>query len=98
MARMESGRVWMHAEDTEFHLDTGSGDRTADKLVRFDIPFQKPPQVVIGLTKFDTNKDRNARLSVEAKDVGAASFEVEFKTWSDTLVYGVEVSWLAYGD
>lgn len=98
MARMESGRVWMHAEDPEFALDEGLGDRTADQLVRFKTRFASPPQVVIGLTKIDIDKNHNARISVEAKDIGTESFQVDFKTWSDTHVYGVEVSWFAYGD
>ena len=97
-ARIESGRVWMHQEDSDFQLETGDGNRTADKLVRFNTPFRTPPQVIVALAKLDVDKGYNTRLAVEPKNIGNASFEVDFKTWANTQVYGVEANGLAYGE
>jgi len=98
MARMESGRITMHSDESEWRLHEGEGNRSADKIVHFQAPFQSPPQVIVGLTMVDIERNRNARLAVEVTDVQTGSCQVEFKTWLDTLVWGAEASWIAFGD
>ena len=98
MARMESGRVSMHSDESEWRLHEGEGDRSADKIVHFKTSFQGLPQVIVALTKIDIERNRNARLAVEVTDVQAGSFQIEFKTWLDSWVWGAEASWIAFGD
>jgi hypothetical protein len=98
MARMESGRVSMHSDESEWRLHQGEGNRSADKIVHFGAAFQGPPQVIVGLAYIDCERNRNARLSVGVTDVQPGSFQIEFRTWLDSWVWGVEASWIAFGD
>ena len=98
MARKENGTVWMHSGETEWRLHEGEGERSADKIVHFKTPFQSPPQVTVGLSMIDIERNRNARLAVVVTDVQTGSFQIEFNTWSDTLVWAANASWIAFGD
>lgn len=80
MPRMESGRVLMSAAEPEWRLHQGEGHRRADKIVHFNGPFQGLPQVIVGLTYIDTERNRNTRLAVEVTDVQPGSFQIEFRT------------------
>jgi hypothetical protein len=52
----------------------------------------------VGLVCIDCERNRNARLSVVVTDVQPGSFQVEFRTWLDSWVWGGEASWIALGD
>ena len=76
------------------------GTRKAAVHVAFDPPpFRSPPQVVVGLTKFDLHDKSGAhihRLYVHYDNVRTNGFDLIFETWEDSIVYDAMASWLAY--
>lgn len=77
-------------------LYSGTEDRRCTVHVDFESAFERVPTVHHGLTHFDTSKDHNARLRVTTENVTEAGFDLVFFTWSDTLVHGATVNWMAY--
>ena len=66
--------------------------------MHFREPFVSPPVVHIGMSMWDMSNTANSRADVQASDVQADSFAITFRTWGDTKVARVRVSWLAMGD
>jgi hypothetical protein len=71
--------------------------RTFVSNVMFDMPFSNTPIVHVGLSGFDMDQRDSARISVGAEAITSTGFDMRIKTWQNTRVYKVEVSWIALG-
>lgn len=76
---------------------TGSGSRIATYHIRFEEPYEQTPTVHLSMTMWDTDVGSNQRLDVQAANITATGFDIEFRTWGDTRVARVRVSWMAIG-
>lgn len=65
--------------------------------VPFDSAFAHSPVVHAGLIGFDIDQARTARLTTRVGNITAYGFDLTICTWGDSIVYAVEVSWLAIG-
>jgi len=98
---IESGRLELdHVHSTGWHLNRGEGERISIFPVRFDHQFTVPPKVVASLCRIDADKNTNTRVSVDVKpeDVRGDGFDLLVGTWANSIVYGVTVTWIAYGE
>jgi hypothetical protein len=75
-----------------------NGDaRTVRSRVTFERAFTSSPVVQIGITGFDIDNHANARLRVAVIQIDEHGFEVELRTWWNTRLWSVDLSWLAIG-
>lgn len=72
-------------------------DRVFERYVRFDQTFSEKPLIQVSLVGFDIDNSRNARLSISAENITADGFSLRIRTWLNTRMWSVEVSWLAMG-
>jgi len=74
------------------------GERILTQHVVFPTPFgdNQHVQVVCGLTYFDASNGHNIRINVSANNVTTKGFDLVFKTWYDSVIYGVGAFWLAH--
>ncbi|WP_455212738.1 H-type lectin domain-containing protein [Kaarinaea lacus] len=77
--------------------NASEGSRTFVSSVLFDVPFSNVPIVHVGLSGFDIDQRDSARISVHAEAITSNGFDMRIKTWRNTRVYQVEVSWIALG-
>ncbi|AUC54018.1 hypothetical protein CDO87_12870 [Sagittula sp. P11] len=77
---------------------TGHGTRERRKAVTFSEPFRSPPVVQVALTLWDMDSQSNVRADISAEKVTPAGFEMVFRTWADTRVARVRMSWIAFGE
>jgi hypothetical protein len=77
---------------------TGSGARERRKAVLFDEAFRSPPAVQVALSLWDMDQGANVRADVSADRITTTGFELVFRTWSDTRVARVRMTWLAIGE
>lgn len=77
---------------------TGTGPRERRKRVRFSEPFRSPPAVHVGLSLSDMDSAHNTRAEVSAEKIGPKSCELVFRTWGDSRVARVRLTWLAIGE
>ncbi|MGR3375751.1 H-type lectin domain-containing protein [Salipiger abyssi] len=77
---------------------TGSGARERRKAVTFSEAFKAPPAVHAGLSLWDMDQGANVRADIQTDNVTETSFELVFRTWSDTRVARVRMSWIAIGE
>ncbi|KUF09732.1 H-type lectin domain-containing protein [Pseudoponticoccus marisrubri] len=77
---------------------TGSGARERRKPVRFAEPFRVPPSVQVALSLWDMDQGANVRADIVADKITKTGFDLVFRTWSDTRVARVRMSWIAIGE
>lgn len=78
-------------------MEGGEDSRVFSVEVPFASAFMSLPVVNLGLTGFDMDQRCTARISLKAVEITTTGFKVEICTWRDSIVYGVELSWLAIG-
>ena len=77
--------------------------------VTFDKPFTERPTVVCSICMADFSSPMDgqsqnkalsfctSRINVEAIEISKEGFKIRTTTWSDNILHGVGVSWIAYG-
>lgn len=93
-ARFDEGQAGWELLETHPH---GDGVRAYSGRVAFDRAFNAPPVVQIGITGFDIDNKDNARLNVGITNVDVTGFEVQLRTWLNTRIWSVDLSWFAIG-
>ena len=63
----------------------------------FDPPFVIAPTVVtLALKALDVNNSTNTRIDTDVTSVSSSGFALHCKTWNDSQVFRLEVSWIAH--
>jgi hypothetical protein len=83
--------------DNRLSMWTGDGDRSVKREILFVQAFEEAPSITLGLTGIDAAHDQNLRFRLQAIDVKATGFTVEFTTWNDTHIARASVAWQAIG-
>lgn len=77
---------------------TGQGPRQTRAVVVFSEAFRAPPSVTCNISMWDVSNETNLRMDVQVEDVTDRSAAIVFRTWGDTKVARVRVSWQAIGE
>lgn len=77
---------------------SGQGPRLARTLIRFREGFFAPPVVQVALSMWDISNTATSRADVQAEDITNHGFAIVFRTWADTKIARVRVSWIAIGE
>ncbi|RPA83116.1 hypothetical protein BJ508DRAFT_413763 [Ascobolus immersus RN42] len=88
--------MWQHGE---CYLDFQGSDhpRQLTHKVKFTKPFAAPPKVVVWLSGLHSVGTKPLRLNCGHKDgIKKDGFEMFAETWSDSKLYTVKLSWVAY--
>lgn len=65
--------------------------------IAFERTFSSIPLVHAGLAGFDIENGDAARIQLQVSDVDTSGFTIEIKSWFNTRIWSVQVSWLAIG-
>lgn len=76
---------------------TGAGDRERRRWVAFDTRFKTRPIVHVGLSLIDVDSSVNFRCDAHADRVQDTGFDLVFRTWGDSRVARIRMSWIAMG-
>lgn len=77
---------------------TGKGPRERATKVRFSQPYRSPPSVQVSVSLWDVDTSSALRAEIVARSVACDSFEIVFRTWLDTRLARLRVSWMAIGE
>ncbi|WP_170768999.1 H-type lectin domain-containing protein [Ruegeria lacuscaerulensis] len=77
---------------------TGNGTRERRAAVTFSQPFRTTPVVQVGISLWDVDTTTALRAEVKAEDISAEGFSAVFRTWSDTRIARIRMSWTAIGE
>ena len=93
--RVQSGQETVFAHFDQGYMWAGQGDRSVTKTINFAKPFAAPPHVIVSLVGVDASNGGNLRVFASVSAVDEHHFDVTVKTWNDTRLATVEVSWIA---
>ncbi len=77
---------------------TGEGGRERRATVFFENKFSTPPAVFVSPSLMDMNNQGAYRAELVAESITETSFDVVFRTWSDSRVARVRAAWMAVGE
>ncbi len=77
---------------------TGEGPRERRSAVTFRQAFRSKPVVQIGVALWDVDTSSALRAEVLAEDITPEGFSAVFRTWSDTRIARIRVTWTAIGE
>ena len=96
---VDQGSVHLFSDyDTDGPMWARSGEREVAKRIMFSELFARPPAVTVQIALLDSHSDHFLLMSFAATDVTCAGFTLVFKTWSDTRLAQVKMSWQAIGE
>ncbi|MHA6324863.1 H-type lectin domain-containing protein [Roseivivax sp. CAU 1753] len=106
MQKLHSSRIGIDQGEVELFSDfanggemwTGEGSRERRTRVAFSEPFSLPPQVQLTLSLWDMDSHANIRADLGAEKIDEKGFDMVFRTWGDTRVARVRMSWMAIGE
>ncbi|MEW2917455.1 H-type lectin domain-containing protein [Ruegeria sp. ANG10] len=77
---------------------TGEGPRERRSAITFSQPFRTAPVVQIGVSLWDVDTSSALRAEVTTADITPEGFIAVFRTWSDTRIARIRVTWTAIGE
>jgi hypothetical protein len=77
---------------------TGTGPREVAKWIKFNDAFSSPPSVNLVISLWDVHQGHNMRMEYRAVEINEIGFKAIFKTWGDTKIARVQMSWQAIGE
>lgn len=86
-------------KDLDIAQPRSQGERSINKIVKFESPFDHPPKISCGLSMFDAQgADTVARIRVvvDPEKITTHKFNISLETWDKSHVYGFRVEWIAY--
>jgi hypothetical protein len=90
---------WIMNDSHQHYMNTGFGPRSYIQHVDFPEKFEANPQVTVSLKGYDASSDgvTSIRLIANVVDITNSGFNLEIKTWWDSKIHAVWVTWLAIG-
>ncbi len=77
---------------------TGKGPRERRERIFFDEPFIREPMVQVAVALWDVSNGSNLRSEILADNITEDGFDMVFRTWQDSQVARVRLSWIAFGE
>lgn len=74
------------------------GPREVRKTVTFSQGYVSPPSVNVALAMWDMDQKTNARADIRPENITEISFDLVFRTWSDSRIARVRCSWQSIGE
>lgn len=81
-----------------YTLDKGEGLREINLEIRFTEMFRKKPEIMLGVTLLDMEKDENIRYKMEVSFVTTEGFVLKIMTWGNTRIFNIGGNWMAISD
>ena len=77
---------------------TGRGQRERRRHIKFSEEYKTEPTVQLTLSLWDVDAATTMRADIQAEAITRSGFDMVFRTWGDTRVARVRISWVAMGE
>ena len=94
---MQAGVFQFHPQLSGWNLSSGTGPRSfRSPDIGFQPPFSGTPQILLAISGIDSEHTTNLRVTLNLEDVEPEEFNIVVNTWDDTILYSLNVTWLAF--
>jgi hypothetical protein len=106
MKKLRSHTVGVDSDDVVLFSDyedggemwTGRGQRERRRRIRFSEKFKSPPSVQLSPSLWDLDATTIMRADTAVEAVTRSGFDMVFRTWGDTRIARMRISWMAIGE
>lgn len=77
-------------------MNTGTDRRLAIQHIKFEKAYESIPHVMVSLSYLDANANACIRVDLQAINIKTSGFDIEIRTWLDSSLFGVRVSWISF--
>ena len=77
---------------------TGRGQRERRRRISFSERYRTPPAIQAAISLWDMDATTVIRADISTETITEDGFDLVFRTWGDTRVARVRVSWTAIGE
>lgn len=106
MKKLRSSFVGVDSGETVLFSDfedggemwTGRGSRERRRHIKFAESFKSPPSVHLSLSLWDIDASTVLRADLVSEAITENGFDMVFRTWGDTRVARIRISWMAIGE
>lgn len=103
-----AGCTWLEDGQEEFQMQVGDFStqelhpwhqptQANKKWIQFPRAFSSTPKVIVWLKAVDMAKNFNYRVvAYPSPDISATGFTINIDTWTDSILYAADASWIAY--
>ena len=84
--------------DRDGDMWVGEGPRKSTQIITFSEPYARVPAVSCWISMQDISNETFTRTDVLADRITPKEFRIVFRTWGDTKIARIRVSWLAIGE
>jgi hypothetical protein len=95
VTKINTGQFGSGLPNTDWKLNEGTGDGAFQQRINFGESFSELPAVIVGITYLESTV-APVRVAVEAKNVSKQGFDINIRTWRETLVWSCGGFWMAY--
>ena len=84
-----------HALGWKLHDRAAAEPREYVHRVEFKPALLVAPHVIASISSIDASNSFGIRAAVDVVNVSVTGFDLVFRTWSDSEVFGLSASWMA---
>ena len=96
---IDSGDVTLFSDyENGGEMWTGHGQRERRKHIKFAEEYKTPPTVQLSPSLWDLDTATIMRADIAAENVTRTGFDMVFRTWGDTRVARIRITWMAVGE
>ena len=96
---VDQGEITVFSDfEDDGEMWVGEGQRERRKRLSFSEPFVSEPVVQVGISMWDVHNEAPMRADVFTREITTDGFDLVFRTWGDTRVARIRVSWTAIGE
>lgn len=96
---IQSGTFTIFSDfDKAGEMWVGTGPRERQKRITFEDKFISPTSVTLNISLWNVYNETNFRMKLQAIDITELGFTASIKTWDDTRISRMHVTWQAIGE
>jgi hypothetical protein len=97
--KIQTGTYFVRFTNGGHYMNTGKGERTYEERIYFEEKYEKIPHVMTSISGLDEdNKDSSAiRIELKEEKIDTAGFNLIIRTWDDSRLFNIKVTWTAFG-
>ena len=97
--KIQTGCYFKRFPYQKHYMNNSTGERSFVDHIYFNEKYETIPHVMASLIGLDAGNSEapSIRVEVNAENIDPSGFDIRIKTWLDSKIFNVKVSWISFG-
>lgn len=97
--KIQSGCFFVRFPWQKHYMNNSTGERSVVGHICFDEEYETIPQVMASISGLDAGNEKavTIRIDVNVENIDTSGFDLRIKTWLDSMIFNVKISWISFG-